>query len=102
MNKLLRLTVELARTGLTDDKGFFLAAIAIRKDGVIVGSRNGSAEKPTLSIHAEARVLKKAGFGATLYVARVRRDGTPTIAMPCDGCMRLIRAKRVERVYWTV
>lgn len=101
---MLRLAAEVAASrGELDLREYLLGAVAIRTDGVIVSSKNGPANNVFPPCHAEARVLRKAGAGAILYVARVRRgDGSWGLAMPCKACMRLIRRRHVVAVYYTV
>ncbi len=55
------------------------------------------------SIHAEVRALRKAGFPrrATVYVARVNKNGERRMSMPCAGCMSLIEELQC-RVVWSV
>lgn len=38
----------------------------------------------------------------TIYIARVLKDGTPSIAAPCEGCQRLLIVYNIGEVYWTV
>ena len=81
-----------------------LASIALRNDGVFVSSTNSTVTEGKMpSAHAEARVLRKAGFGSTLWVARIRKkDGVWAIARPCKTCQTLIENKGVTRVYYTI
>ena len=102
MNKYLQLAIELAKNSDLRGRTFRLTAVAIRRDGTIVFSHNITVRAPCPPGHAEARVLRKAGYGAKLYVARVTKDGKSTIAKPCVNCERLIKAKRVESVEWTI
>jgi tRNA(Arg) A34 adenosine deaminase TadA len=37
----------------------------------------------------------------TMYVARVKRDGTPAMAKPCVGCQRAIQEFGIGDVQWT-
>lgn len=92
---------------LTSDKNrkAFIGAISVRKDGAIVKSRNASIYLPegkVPSSHAEARVMRKSGFGATVYVSRVKRDGSLAMAKPCSHCMASLKSRGVDMVYWTV
>ena len=101
--RLLQLATRVAsRRGEDDIREYYLGAVAIRDDGAIVSSRNGPAKDVCPPCHAEARVLKKAGAGAILYVARIRSDGSWALAMPCRTCMKLIRRRKVKAVYYTV
>lgn len=87
----------------TDDcRAYRIGAVAVRRDGVIVTAANIPSQHQMLACHAEARVLRKAGKNATLYVVRVMPSGLYGLARPCGGCLGLIRAKRVERVVYTV
>jgi len=79
-----------------------LGAVAIRKDGCVVCSNNIANFHPNQCIHAESRVLKKAGMGAVLFVARVTRHGEIKLAKPCRRCMAEIKNRRVRRVYYTI
>lgn len=102
MKALFDAAVAAAKPHRGDRRGFTLGAIAIRRDGKVVSSANGAAERPQPSSHAEARVLAKAGKGSTLIVARVRKNGTLGLAKPCPACQALIRSKEVEAVYYSV
>lgn len=60
--------------------------------------------------HAELNAIKTAlwrykGINLsemTLYVARVKKDGTPALAKPCTGCQRAIMEFGIGNVEWTV
>lgn len=101
--KLLHLAVYVGRDrGELDLREHLLGAVAIRADGVIVVAHNGPAKNVYPPCHAEARILKKAGPNAILYVGRANRSGEWALAMPCRNCMRLIRQRHVRVVYYTV
>lgn len=86
-----------------NDINFYLAAVALRKDGTLVCSVNNMVRQPTPSAHAEARVLRKAGAGSILWVSRVLKDGvTWAKAAPCKTCRTLINNKLVSKVYYTI
>ncbi len=59
--------------------------------------------------HAEIDAIKNAIksektkdlSGATIYVARVLRNGERAIAKPCEGCMKALEAHGISRVFWT-
>jgi len=87
----------------TDDcRAYKIGAVAVRRDGVIVTAANIPSQHQMLACHAEARVLRKAGKGSTLYVARVMPGGSYGLARPCSGCAGLIRAKKVAKVFYTL
>lgn len=92
---------KLAANTKQQGKQFLLGCIAERKDGALVKSTNSKVKVPEASAHAEARSLRKAGFGATLWVARVLKDGSWAMAKPCKNCETLIRNKGVKKVYYT-
>jgi deoxycytidylate deaminase len=39
--------------------------------------------------------------GFSLAVARVLTDGTPSIAMPCEGCQKALIAFDIKNMVWT-
>jgi cytidine deaminase len=105
MLALLELAAEVADRFADVKRKAFVGAVAIRQDGVLVSSRNLSTIMPSMrvpSIHAERRVLKKAGIGAIVYVARVKRDGTLALARPCPTCRAMLRSRRIKLVYYTI
>jgi tRNA(Arg) A34 adenosine deaminase TadA len=105
MLNLLAIACTVADPTSDKNRKALIGAVAIRQDGTLVKSRNGSTPRPdgiSPSCHAEARVLRKAGFGATVYVARVKRDGSLGMAKPCVHCMAALKSRGVEMVYWTV
>lgn len=86
----------------------WVGAVGVRhRDGVIVYASNGSPGGITVdrcpSAHAEAKLCRKLDFGATVYVARIRRDdGRLAMAKPCANCERLLRNKNVSKVFYTI
>jgi len=99
--KKLEDAAKLAANSRQNDKHFLLGCIAERQDGTLVKSTNAEVRTPSASAHAEARSLRKAGFGAILWVARVLRDGSWAMAKPCKHCETLIINKGVKKVYYT-
>lgn len=62
------------------------------------------------SIHAEEaaiiRILTKPNglqllAGATLYVSRIKKDGTTGLAKPCEPCQKLINSVGIRKVIYT-
>lgn len=80
-----------------------IAAIAIRNDGKIVKASNGYDTFPSPSCHAEARLMRKAGYGATIFVARIKK-GTKEVgnSKPCAKCQLIMRNYRVKKCYYTI
>jgi len=112
MNKIesiLHLAARFAEAG-DEERSFKLAAIAQRSDGALVVSPNGAvriSQTPVIklrepSAHAEARVLRKAGYGAILFVARIHKDGRWALARPCATCQARIKNQKVSKVYYTI
>lgn len=105
MLKLLLTAAEVADIKTDRHRKAFLGAVAIRRDGVLVYSRNSSLQDPDKRFphaHAERRLMRKSGYGATVYVSRVLRDGHLALAKPCGYCMAALRAYGVEMVYYTI
>ena len=66
-----------------------IGAIGIRKDNKIVHAHNGGAKQHHPDSHAEARLCSKLGPGATVFIARIRRDNfCLDLAKPCINCFK--------------
>lgn len=98
-----------------DRRTYVLGCIGIRNDGVLVSARNGSIQHmfsksldpyesdKSSDYHAEGRALRKMDKGGILYVARVsRKDGSLAMSKPCCLCQAKIKAKKIEKVYYTI
>lgn len=57
-----------------------------------------------LSTHAEEDALRRCGNpkGATIYIARVGRNGKPAMAKPCEYCEPMLREAGVKKVKYTI
>jgi len=61
----------------------------------------------SIHLHAEMDAIVQAVMardsidGASLYIARVLKDGTPALAKPCVGCERAIIHFGIKEVSWT-
>lgn len=85
------------------------------KGGRVLGSGwNKGTNHPTVvsqhhikthcSRHAEEEAIKNGGSnlkGATIYVARINRDGIDRNSKPCQKCERLIKEAGIKRVIYT-
>jgi len=108
-SKLLLVALDLARYSLSrrgngghNRKRYYLAAVGVRADGVVVGSTNHSyPDGPVPAGHAEWRLAKKLTPGSVVAVARVRHDGKPAMAKPCASCMTRLRNRGVTKVHYT-
>lgn len=109
---MLKLLIEAGRVAMPSDRrkdprGFWLGCVGVRTDGAIVASQNGAVmygpgfRKITTS-HAEGRCMRKMN-GGRIYVARIsRQTGEFVMARPCEMCQILIKAKKIEKVFYTV
>ncbi len=102
IKRLLKLAAKAARADKKNKRTYSIGAIAIRVDGTLVDARNGSNQQKAPSAHAEARVLRKAGRHAILFVARVKHNGEIGLAMPCINCIILMKLRKVDRCYYTI
>lgn len=117
MLELLLTAAKHSASKCKDDRIFRLGAVGIRNDGATVHARNEaildthSRDKNGMfnvykrfpDSHAEARLTRKLGFGATVYVARVQKgNGELAMARPCECCQGILRAFRVKKVYYTI
>lgn len=106
MHKLLERAARYAVKGNRKRKAW-VGSVGLRRDGVVVYASNGSPGGVTVdrcpSAHAEAKLCRKLDWGATVYVARIRRDdGSLAMAKPCENCERLLRNKGVKKVLFTI
>jgi len=79
-----------------------LGAIGLRADGAIVKSNNLPNRQPEPHAHAEARVVKKLGFGGIVYVVRVLRSGELAKARPCRKCRQIMKFHGVKRCFYSI
>ena len=112
---MLERLLEAARYALSDNpddmREALIGAVGERADGAVVFARNEAVLETESNpgqrwsfgpAHAEWRLAKKLDTGAVVYVARMRKDGTLAMARPCPGCERVLRSRKVSRVYYTV
>lgn len=89
---LIERAAEVAQRFNNDVRAHAIGAVAVRRDGAIVSARNGPSQTPEPCVHAEYRVLRKAGWGAEVFVARMRKDGSLGMAKPCEYCAAALTA----------
>ena len=71
-------------------------------------SRFGSPDKHRGPVHAETACLLpliRQGYDMSrsdLYIVRRHKNGSLALARPCPGCMSLLRANGVRRVFFSV
>lgn len=106
MNKRVFSYLEMAgqfAVSKDDRRNFILGACAIRGDGVLVSAFNSPTEMPNRKIHAEYRLAQRLDYGATVYVARIKHiNGELGIAKPCHDCMKVLRTRKVKKVYYSI
>jgi tRNA(Arg) A34 adenosine deaminase TadA len=86
-----------------DNRAFLIGSAAVRKDGVMVFATNSVSQEPNRQAHAEYRISAKIDRGSTVYVARIRLlNGEFAMARPCVDCQKILKSKRVKRVYYTI
>jgi len=107
---LLAAKIALPDDYSSDQRGFWLGCVGIRKDGAMIFSKNGAVYATMTEdyqllpgSHAECRAIQKMDYGGVLYVARVKRkDRTLGMARPCLMCQIKIKAKGIKKVYYTI
>ena len=86
-----------------DNRTFFLGAVGLRRDGVLVTARNIAATNIAPSHHAEARVVRKLTQNSTVWGARVSRSTNDwAMARPCAGCQRRMKVAGVKKAIYTI
>jgi tRNA(Arg) A34 adenosine deaminase TadA len=97
-----------AKLAQTSDNRFKMACIAVRSGSVLGTDINVTKTHPTtppnrFSTHAEIGAMKQCTnpAGTTLYIARLKLDGSTAIARPCSWCMQQIQNNEVYRVVYT-
>ena len=103
--KMLKVAAAAALQGAArgdDIRTFFLGAVGIRNDGVLVASRNVASRDVALSHHAEARLVRKLTPNSEVWVARVRKNGEWALARPCQSCQVRLKSAGIARVTYTI
>lgn len=97
-----------AKLAQTSDNRFKMACIAVRSGSVLGADINVTKKSPStppnrFSTHAEIGALKACSdpSDATLYVARLKLDGSTAIARPCSWCMQYLQSHSIYRVVYT-
>lgn len=86
-----------------------VGAVLVRGGSVLSSGFNRYRNDPSVvelggvSYHAEEATLRRAGSpeGATMYVARVKRDGDLGLAKPCNKCQQFLLDAGVHTVVWS-
>jgi tRNA(Arg) A34 adenosine deaminase TadA len=109
--------VTLAKSNTTDLNK--MAAIIVKRKRVLGRGFNSRRSHPMqklfskrevkIALHAEIAAIVDALRtnteeelkGATIYVARVLKNGSRAKAKPCEICQRAIKTYGIEAVFWT-
>lgn len=99
----LRLAALLAAKRKCTNQGFYVGAVGIRSDGVLVHAFNGSGNNPVAQGHAETRLSRKLDVGSIVYVARYSfLTNDLVLAKPCQNCERTLFSFGVKRIYYSI
>lgn len=97
-----------AKLATTSDNRFKMACIVVRGGSVLSADINVTKTHPTtppnrFSTHAEIGAMNACSdpSGSTLYIARLKLDGTTAMARPCSWCMQQIQNNDIYRVVYT-
>lgn len=109
VNRFFEMAKEQALAG-DEKRNFLLGAVGIRSDGALVSSKNGAVysisddEYKTLpTAHAEGRLCRKLGKNGIVYVVRIaKKDGALVMARPCPICASLMKAREVQKIYYSI
>lgn len=102
--KLAGLSEERQRHGSAIYKGGSLISVGVnvvKNDPYFVGdfARNPNHHAETMAIRAAGQSNLR---GATIYVARINRRGTPVFSRPCPSCMEAIELAGIKKIVYTV
>ena len=114
---MINAAIELAKNNPTDLNR--MGAVIVKKKRILGEGVNSRKTHPLqfafskshlkISLHAEISAIvdalrrneKEDLRGATIFVARVLKDGSRAKAKPCSICQRALDAYGIEAVYWT-
>lgn len=98
-----------AKAALSSGYKFRMAAMVVKSGRVLSINTNYNKRSPSTppnrwSTHAEIRALRSSPEtkDATLYVARLSKNGSYATAKPCAWCMEHIITAKIARVVFTL
>lgn len=98
-----------AKAAFAADYKFRMAAMVVKSGRVLSINTNFNKRSPSTppnrwSTHAEIRALRSSPEtkDATLYVARLAKNGSYATAKPCAWCMEHIITAKIARVVFTL
>lgn len=115
MIDMFKIALDFA-TSRVDERLFLVGALGLRgSDQKLVKARNlpvmidkkimdGHTEHyPFPRAHAEVNLARKLSHRSIIWVARARKlDGKMAMARPCKTCARVLKAKGVEKAFYTI
>lgn len=74
-----------------------------RNDILTSGILFDEGRSTAVSVHAEIDALSRAKYtkGATLYIARINKKGTPRFSKPCKNCAKAIKEAGISKIIYT-
>lgn len=106
--KFMQIAKEISKHG--EHRDHRIGAVIVKKNRVVSLSFNRMrshprATNPFRSIHAELGAIIKADHmdldGATIYVYRQLKDGSPAISKPCQYCHAAIKEAGISEVIYS-
>ena len=106
----LRLAKKIAAANDLNTK-WMLGAVVSRNRAVLALGMNKPKNDPAFidnyaacSVHAEEDALSRVAEpkGTTIYIARLRKNGTFGLAKPCPRCQKQLRAAGIKRAIYTI
>lgn len=98
-----------AKAALSSEYKFRMAAMVVKSGRVLSVNTNFNKRSPTTppnrwSTHAEIRAIRSSPDtkDATLYIARLAKNGDYATAKPCAWCMEHIITAKIDRVVYTI
>jgi deoxycytidylate deaminase len=99
------------KAALRSNSRFRLGAV-IYKGSIILGVGSNQMDRthprsphPYLTVHSEFDAVlgvdEEKLVGASLYVHRLKKDGSTGSAQPCEHCTRMLKAVGIRRVDWS-
>lgn len=86
-----------------NERAYLFGGVGLRNDGTQVQAINSPTEYPNRKAHVEYKLCQKLNQNAVIYIARIRLlDGAFAIARPCADCRKILKSKKVAKVFYTL
>ena len=75
-----------------------------RNEVALINQLHAEGRSTNISVHAEVDALSRVADprGATIYVARVNRNGAPRLSKPCSSCARALKDAGISKIIYTI